>query len=112
MSAPSITVTRGSVSYTVAPTTDPARPGWRITGNFTQAGVGAPFSFNVSLAKEADTTGIDADDLSATFTANQAVPVNELRRKYPAAASDEDAAIAEMQAMVDLVYDHKMPFPA
>jgi hypothetical protein len=100
MPAPALTLTRSSITYTNTPAIE--LRGFRITATITSASEGADWALSVST-QLVDASVVDTNDQSYRATKSKTLPFNE----FPTLA----AAEAELQSMVDEVYD-EIPTPA
>ena len=99
MSAPSISLTRGNVTLTMAGV---PKNGFEIRGSISQLSLDADWTIALSLFK-ADPASIAPDDTAATFTVSAKVPFNE--------SPSEAQVIARMQGIVDFIFDTQIPTP-
>lgn len=99
MPAPAIQTTRGAVTHTLVPI---PKDGWEIRGTVSQSALDADWVMSVSLYR-ADVSVIADEDESATFSCSTRIPFNE--------APNEAAMQAELQKLVDYVFDNRVPTP-
>ena len=99
MPAPSITLTRGPVTHTMAPID---LRGFRITGSISSASESADWQIFASASLQ-DASVVDANDQTFRATETRTLPLNE-------APTLTDAAVA-LQGIVDQIYD-AIPTPA
>lgn len=100
MPAPSISLSRGSVTYTMTPV---VKNGFEISGSIISLAEGADWTLNASLRLVDAAVVPDEDETAAASLTGIKVPFNE-------APSFADAQ-AKLQAVVDLLYDQLVPNP-